>query len=110
MAIFLYGAYYLLYGLADAVGLFKEDEAGEMRSYLVFGIPVVLFGLAMVGGASVVVRFSFYLGERRSTSVPVPSTQCNGPAANPQGGANREQPVGSDANQASAAAAPRRSP
>lgn len=66
IAVFLYGGYYLIYGVADAIGLLKEDSPGEMRSYLLFGIPAALFGLAMVGGAQVVVSFSYYLSDRRS--------------------------------------------
>jgi len=108
MAVFLYGAYYLLYGLADAVGLLKEDSPGEMRSYLIFGIPAALFGLALVGGASVVVRFSFYLGDRRP-SVPLPSAELY-LAANPEGGASARQPSGPETDRTSAAAASRRSP
>ncbi len=106
-AVFLYGCYYLLYGLADAVGLSKEESAGEMRSYLVFGIPAALFGLALVGGASLVVRFSFCLGDRRTTSSAAPSTERDNPAANPQGAATAGHPSGLDPSPTSPAAAPR---
>jgi hypothetical protein len=61
MAVFLYGGYYLIYGLADAVGLLKETSPGAMRSYLVFGVPATLAGLAMVGGAQVTDTFSYRL-------------------------------------------------
>lgn len=65
IAVFLYGGYYLIYGCADAAGLSKQDSPGEMRDDFVFGIPAALFGLAMVGGASLVVNFSYHLSDKR---------------------------------------------
>jgi hypothetical protein len=59
ICLFLYAAWYLLYGIEDALGVARQNAPGEMRFYFAFGIPVALVGVLLVRGASSIVRFSY---------------------------------------------------
>ncbi|HWW01345.1 MAG TPA: hypothetical protein VNZ64_16735 [Candidatus Acidoferrum sp.] len=70
VGLFLFAAWYLLYGVEDALGLSSQNTPREMRFYFGFGIPVALAGLALIRGASLVVRFSYRTQTNRDVTEP----------------------------------------